>query len=506
MRLKIAARQSDLARWQAVKVADHLKNELQHRLTAEPEFQFKSSLGDQNLDVPLASMGGKGVFTEDFYQDLTSGRCDLVVHSWKDLPTEERQDTTIAMTLERADVRDVLLVPNEVWSEACKTNHLTVLTSSPRRIYNLSSHLQELLPGNPKTKFENVRGNVPTRLKKMREQRAALILAKAGLDRLLEAEQKGFITNIRALIENCRFQILPISLNPPAPAQGALAVEITKANSQLLELCRAHSHTDTFNNVKRERELLRSYGGGCHQKIGAVYLTRPYGQVHSLAGITDAGEVLHRWSITSDGEWSKAKMADHVFPRHHEENRWFARNPRPIDSQNLAKESRLLVARAEAWPNLYTPQDHQLIWAAGVKTWKKLARLGIWVSGCQDGLGENEPMGLEFLLLGPSTSTSTSTGPQGFTKLTHGQAGSGLATYDLVPLATHPDLKDKTHFFWSSSTVYQRARDLYGDRIAQGFHASGPGATHEYLQAHLPPVARLKVFSGMEEFLRASLP
>jgi hydroxymethylbilane synthase len=108
VRLKVASRKSDLARWQAVQTARAFES-----LPEKPavEFIFKASLGDQDLDTPLANMNAKGVFTEDFYNDLTEKRCDLVVHSWKDLPVEARTETEIAMTLPRADVRDLLLVP-----------------------------------------------------------------------------------------------------------------------------------------------------------------------------------------------------------------------------------------------------------------------------------------------------------------------------------------------------------------------------------------------------------
>ena len=125
MRLKLASRKSDLARWQSVQVARALE-----QLSEKPtiEYLFKASLGDQNLDLPLASMGSKGVFTEDFYTDLVDGQCDLVVHSWKDLPVEDRAETHIAMTMARADVRDILLVPETAWLAAVAKGKLTILT------------------------------------------------------------------------------------------------------------------------------------------------------------------------------------------------------------------------------------------------------------------------------------------------------------------------------------------------------------------------------------------
>ena len=106
MRLRIASRQSDLARIQAYEVARALKS-VQNDL--EIEMHFSESLGDKNLTDPLWKMPGKGVFTADLTEDLIQGRADMVVHSWKDLPVEDRIETEIVASLPRADARDFLL-------------------------------------------------------------------------------------------------------------------------------------------------------------------------------------------------------------------------------------------------------------------------------------------------------------------------------------------------------------------------------------------------------------
>lgn len=491
VRLKLASRKSDLARWQAVQVGRALEV-----LPEKPsiEFLFKSSLGDQNLDLPLASMGSKGVFTEDFYEDLTRGACDLVVHSWKDLPTEERPDTHIAMTLPRADVRDVIVVPDEVWMHALTTGTLEVLTSSPRRVYNLGSLLPKILPGDMKVSFKPVRGNVPTRLKKMREENAALVLAKAGLDRLLQAEATGFLAEgavVRAHLDKARFMVLPISANPPAPAQGALAIEVARTNDTMNALCAQLNEESTFRAVKREREILCRYGGGCHQKIGVAVLARDYGTVLSLRGLTEQGEVLHDWRVENQTPWTRAASPHAVFPTDPKQNSWFERTPLAAD---LVSQAALFVARENALPETYMP-GNQMVWAAGLQTWEKLARRGIWVSGCQDGLGEKEPMALEQLAPGVT-----------FTKVTHARAGGGLATYKLENKTQTPDLKGKTHFFWMSHTSFERARELFPDEIRMGHHACGPGATFDYLKTVTGLENQVKVFIGLEQFLRESLP
>ena len=298
MRLRLASRRSDLARWQAVQVARRLG-----ALPEKPEvaFEFKSSLGDQNLDLPLAQMGSKGVFTEDFHDDLLRGRCDLVVHSWKDLPTEPREGTRIALTLPRADVRDVLMIPRAAWAQAQQRNHLTILTSSPRRVYNLGAALPTLLPGCARNSSSPPCAGTCPRVcarctrpaRRWFWPRPAWIVCSPPRPKIsLEGD-----VSVRALIADCLFMILPVSLNPPAPAQGALAVEVARDNAALLGLCERLTDQLTFDSVTAERDVLRGYGGGCHQKIGVAVLPRPFGTVHALRGLTEAGETLHAWRV-----------------------------------------------------------------------------------------------------------------------------------------------------------------------------------------------------------------
>ena len=497
MRLKLASRKSDLARWQAVMVGNAFQSVAPN---PQIEFMFKASLGDQDLETPLAAMGNKGVFTEDFHQDLLRGACDLVVHSWKDLPVEERAETRIAMTLPRADVRDLLLIPESVWQRAEVEGRLRILTSSPRRMYNLGAGLAELLPRDVHLEFAEVRGNVPTRLKKMHQQSGALILAKAGLDRLLAAENEGFLAaenSVRQFITNCRFMILPVSLNPGAPAQGALAVEILRrAPAPLAEMCRQLNHAETFQCVDQERRVLSHYGGGCHQKIGVTILTREYGRLTSVRGLTDQGEVLQQWTIESSTPWRPASGAEQVFPLNPADSAWFQRVAR-TPSQDLSACPALLVARADAWPKDLQPRDQQLVWTAGLQTWRKLAQQGIWVHGTCDGLGEDEITGIETLV-----------GPVKWTKLTHeqGQGQEIVATYSLRPLPSHPDLRGKTHFFWMSSSSFERARQLFPQVIDQGYNSCGPGHTFDVLRNASGLKHPPKVFSGWAQFMRETLP
>jgi len=186
MRLVLAARRSELARIQAFQVG-HALEKINPQVKIE--YSFHESLGDRNQNDPLWQMPEKGVFTQDLRAGLLAGRYDLAVHSWKDLAIEDDGTTEIAATLPRADMRDLLLMRADRWPEASRRGRLTILTSSPRRSFNLDSFLSYALPATiEELIFEPVRGNVQTRVRKMWQPGAdGLIVAKAAIDRLLEA-------------------------------------------------------------------------------------------------------------------------------------------------------------------------------------------------------------------------------------------------------------------------------------------------------------------------------
>ena len=130
-------------------------------------------------------MPTEGVFTNDLRDELINNKCDLIVHSWKDLPIEVGDKTQIAATLKRADKRDILFLKKNKKMDSKK---ITILCSSPRRQYNLENFIENYLPQKfDEVCFENIRGNIPTRFKKFLEDPNSdgFIVAKAAIDRLL---------------------------------------------------------------------------------------------------------------------------------------------------------------------------------------------------------------------------------------------------------------------------------------------------------------------------------
>jgi hydroxymethylbilane synthase len=474
MRLVLAARRSELARIQAFQVGRTVEK-LNPQIKIE--YSFSESFGDKNPQRPLWQMPEKGVFTQDLRDGLLAGRYDLAVHSWKDLAIEDDGETKIVATLPRADMRDLLLVRADAFEEVRRSGRMRILTSSPRRSYNLQQFLPAALPARiDELIFEPVRGNVPTRMRKMRNPEAdGLIVAKAALDRLLEAPEDEFAATkveIRRLLTQCRWMVLPLSANPTAAAQGALAVEIKSGRPELRELFAAINDADAFETTIYEREILKRYGGGCHQKIGTSVLRRPYGEITFLRGLTDDGVVLKDVRLKTNRPRPAKIAKDLMWPRTPSDSDWFIREPVPATIPN----SPLWVAKADALPEDAGVSDSQLVWTAGSKTWLKLASRGIWVNGSADGLGEHEDPRIETL----------AGGAVNWTKLTHADAPSengmrSLATYRLIPTTDPPSIEGKQHFFWSSGSAFERALSV-NPWLKSMMHFCGPGNTQKALQ------------------------
>ena len=243
----IGSRGSKLALWQARHIAACIGG--------ETRIEIIKTSGDKIQDVPLAAVGGKGLFTKEIEEALLAGTIDLAVHSMKDLPTKLPEGLTIAAIPEREDPRDALVgQPLDVGKR--------VGTASLRR----SAQLRHFRPD---LQIEMLRGNVDTRLRKLDEgQYDSIVLAAAGLRRL------GWQDRIRELI--------PVEIMCPAVGQGALAIETRDDDGSAQRLARSLDHAATSTAVTAERALLEVMGGGCQVPIGA-YATVDGATIHLRA-------------------------------------------------------------------------------------------------------------------------------------------------------------------------------------------------------------------------------
>lgn len=265
----IGTRDSALALWQTNWVVEKLKQ-------LNPTYTFRvvhiKTQGDKILDVALAKIGDKGLFTKELEVAMLEGRIDLAVHSMKDIPTALPSGLTLGAICQREDPADVVISPKG-FTLATLRKDAKVGTSSLRRKAQLMNYRNDL-------QIQDVRGNLNTRLRKLEtEGFDAIILAAAGVKRM------GW--------EHLISQRIPFDICLPAVGQGAIGVEIREDDREVAEIVAKLHHPESAHAILAERALLRKLEGGCQIPIGA--LGRIQGDSLVLDGLVaslDGKEVL----------------------------------------------------------------------------------------------------------------------------------------------------------------------------------------------------------------------
>lgn len=250
----LGTRGSELALFQA----NFIKNLLESLASITIKIEIIRTIGDQKTEVPFHQMNAQGVFTKELEEALLAGKIDLAVHSLKDLATTSPEELILGAIPARAATNDLLLVhpealaplENRKYPWIFKKN-VVVGTSALRR-----SSLVTMF--RPDVQIKSIRGNVPTRLKKLETRECdAILLAQAGVDRL-----KLDITPYETCALNPHYF-------PPAPGQGALAVQIHQKNTSLAKLLQTIHDPETATMVLAERTFLALFEGGCSLPLGA---------------------------------------------------------------------------------------------------------------------------------------------------------------------------------------------------------------------------------------------
>jgi hydroxymethylbilane synthase len=245
--IKIASRKSQLALVQTYWVQAELQKHFPDRTF---EVETMSTQGDKILDVPLAKIGDKGLFTKELEVKMLDRTADIAVHSLKDLPTNLPEGLVLGCITERENPADAFVVntKNQQYQLETLPAGSVVGTSSLRRLAQLRHHYPHLT-------FKDVRGNVITRLEKLDSgQYDALILAAAGLGRLDLSDRIH--------------QLIPSEISLHAVGQGALGIECRADDAEVLEVLKALQHSATTARCLAERSFLRSLEGGCQVPIG----------------------------------------------------------------------------------------------------------------------------------------------------------------------------------------------------------------------------------------------
>jgi len=291
--IRMGSRGSKLALWQA----EFVQFEVERMTGGKVEIVKIKTTGDMILDVPLARVGGKGLFVKEIEEALLSGRIDLAVHSMKDVPTDLPPALEIVAITKREDPRDAF-ISDKVKRFEDLPKGARVGTSSLRRQTQLLSIRPDLVV------LDN-RGNLDTRIRKMEEGKFdAIILAAAGLRRL---GWEGRIT-----------QVLPEEVSLPAIGQGALGIEIRREDAETRNAVSFLNDRDTSLSVRAERGFLKRLEGGCQVPIAAYGRTNGDSiEIDGMVGRPDGSEIVRGSArgAVADPEALGVKLAEQLLAR-----------------------------------------------------------------------------------------------------------------------------------------------------------------------------------------------
>jgi len=270
-KLIIATRASNLALWQAY----HIKERIE---TSFPEVTVElneiTSKGDKILDKPLALIGGKGHFTKELEDEMLAGNAHLAVHSLKDVPTYIPKGLELCAITTRQDQSDVLLSHTYKSLDELPQGATVGTTSLRRRM--------QLLERRPDLKVKELRGNVNTRLRKLKEgQYDAIILAYIGLHRLDLLKDIPFVEKLDFFI--------------PPMGQAALGIEIVSSDDKVREIAMTLNDEDSFTCTKLERDFVSAIGAGCSAPVAVnAIISDDEITVKAMLGYPDGTNIMHK--------------------------------------------------------------------------------------------------------------------------------------------------------------------------------------------------------------------
>lgn len=282
--LKIATRKSILAMWQS----EHIKARLEREHAGlAVELVGMKTKGDVILDTPLAKIGGKGLFTKELEDSMLRGETHIAVHSLKDVPVVFPDGLTLAAICSREDVRDAMISQNYAKFSDLPQGARVGTTSLRRRM--------QLLKMRPDLEIISLRGNVQTRLRKLKDgEFDAIILAMAGINRL----------NLRA--EVAHVYAFELSEMVPAMGQGALGIEAVQ-QAEILDAIGFLNDEKAVIETTIERDFVATLNGGCQAPIGvSARLNAEQIEVRAILGMPDGSEVLEDLAVVAKAEFKQA--------------------------------------------------------------------------------------------------------------------------------------------------------------------------------------------------------
>ncbi|MBL7666162.1 MAG: hydroxymethylbilane synthase [Bacteriovoracaceae bacterium] len=499
---KLGTRGSLLAYTQSTLIKNELEEKTGHRF----ELVKITTQGDLNTSVPLWQMDGKDFFTKELDEALLRNEIDLVVHSYKDLGSVRPAGIQLAAITKRTFANDILLIKKSTQAKLGAFKTLKIGTSSPRRIYHIEKNLGEFLPGlqtECQIKCEMLRGNVNTRISKLQKgDYDAIILAFAGLERL--ASHPDSLKELKALVQDLDFMVLPQSHFTSAPSQGALAIECRQNDKALLEILSCIHNKNTAEAVTIEKECFQSFGGGCHLAMGIYVKNLTFDQYIIQQGIHGEKEYfekkLQKNSLTTKIKPIKKQNVFLGLPKAKSNRESFLYDEvilkKPFQAK-LKNDQAYFITTNYALESMDKIEGFKFV--AGTKTWQAMIQAGHWIHGSADSLGHDEINELkhsrflklfyenrEWFVLTNKDSKS--------------EIGKTIACYEREILKPKSDYLAKLEqirvFYWTSFAQYQAFLPFLTK--TESIHCCGLGKTlDEFKQnnVNVLPVADMSEFT-----------
>ena len=382
-----------------------------------------------------------------------------------------------------------------------KNEKFQILSSSPRRKHNLTLHLSSLVPFHfERLIFLEVRGNIETRLKKfVHGDSDGIVMAKVAIDRILNSNDQRAIDFMKGIIKEHKWIILPLSIFPTAPGQGAIGIEIRKDRDDLKKIINQINNKSVFDNVLKEKDTLSKYGGGCQQKIGVSIYSKNRRTIYSLKGKTEQGKELDIYDFidtTLDKNYKNIPKKLLYIQKNRENifERIKVRNNKKIGS---LENSFIHISRKNVLDDVQKIKSNNYLWTSGIKCWHHAVSLGYWVNGSSDSMGESDFNDLKFFI--PNNISKYS--------LTHSKAKSKnyelVTTYELKvndDILKNLQIEDKEYFYWMSPTQFEIITTHYPEILNKN-HSSGFGKTYDFLRSKLPNPEEISCFLSYDHWI-----
>jgi hydroxymethylbilane synthase len=372
----VAGRKSKLSQAQISLFTDKLTNS-----DISSTVEYIQTYGDTHTELPINQLPITNPFTKEIHQALLGGTIDVGVSSLKDVEISETQCIETVYFSERENPRDILILSqNTVEKIKHGDSTINIGTSSKRRQFLFGKIASKILSNNTKVKFQNIRGNITTRIALVQKNKLdGIVIAMAGVLRLRKND--NFKNEIASLLSNTMAIVLPISHFPTPPGQGVIIGQVSTSNQKDFSKIKALSNINAERISRLEKQEFFNYGKGCKEGYGVTHLSYKNHECTFINGVTSKGKEINICKNFAKPKYTKLfdtrSLRDCI-------------KKIPINAQIPKGAKKFIVANANAVNSqelIGILKEADEVWAIGFMTLQKLTQMGVLCNGCLESLG-----------------------------------------------------------------------------------------------------------------------